>query len=95
MSETDAEFLDRMEKGTPKPHHHAIWDHDMIRLRALARRGAEAAAEIKGLRCALLQAQDWFQEYGNSHQLKGDTDKAARNYHRADFCRIALDTPTK
>jgi hypothetical protein len=51
----------------------------------------EAAATITALRQALLQAQDWFQQYGNGHQTKGDTDKAKRNYDRAEFCRKAYE----
>jgi hypothetical protein len=47
-------------------------------------------AENERLREALTECAIWFQGYADGHTAKGDTDKAARNQHRADFARAAL-----
>jgi hypothetical protein len=59
-SETDAAFLDRLE-ATPR-YNPAYRTLDSDRLFALARRGAEAAAEIERLRADLAHADAKGQE---------------------------------
>lgn len=43
---------------------------------------------------ALRQAAAWFNEYGKGHAEKGATDKATRNFDRADYCSRAVLTAT-
>ena len=47
----------------------------------------EAGAD---LRKALEQCAQWFEQYGKSHEAKGATEKAARNFYRAGYARAYL-----
>jgi len=85
MPESDAEFIKHVRAFKPcEQGFHPVYPDTLKRLCDIAERTAK-------LETALLQAQDWFQQYGNSHINKGDLDKAKRNYERAEFCRKALE----
>ena len=62
-SETDAEFLNRLE-ATPR-YNPAYRTLDSDRLFALARRGADAAARIAQLEAALRANQSWLERWAS------------------------------
>lgn len=75
------------------PPYPGKWDgHDTDekyrRLAALSRRAPAMGDD--GLRNAIQQAIEWFQQYADGHKAKGADDKAIRNQVRADMLRSAL-----